>query len=243
MLVGLPIALLYFDIAFVVVFISTLIQGWTVAWAARRFYITLPRSNRLPRRVQLDLPGQPEQEIIIGYPVLANSPYLTRGLLPSFARPALVVRDDKILSPSEAEPMQAGDHVYLLISPDKAQALDRFFVNMSRLTGPDLRLDGDFFVAGNVKLGALADFYGLSIAPAAADTFLADYIAKALKRAPRQSDIVPLGPITLVVYRVANSRVTSVGLRLGDDPAAPLTPVMRLKKRTRDLWARSVGFR
>jgi cell volume regulation protein A len=242
MLVGMHAALMYFDIAFVVVFISILVQGWTVALAAGRLHIALPRSNRLPRRVELDLSGQPEQEIV-GYPVLANSLYLERGLLPSWARPASVVRDGKILSPSEAEPMQVGDQVYLLISPDKAQALDRFFVNKSRMTGPDLRLDGDFFVAGNVKLGALADFYELSIAPAAADTFLADYIAKELRRAPRRSDIVPLGPITLVMHRVANSRVTSVGLRLGDDPAAPLTPVMRLKKRTRDLWARSVGFR
>ncbi|MGA6962336.1 MAG: potassium/proton antiporter, partial [Xanthobacteraceae bacterium] len=98
LLVGLPKAYLYFDIAFVVVLVSLLVQGWTIAAAARRLHIALPRSDPLPRRVELDLPGQLAQEIV-GYPISANSPYLTRGLLPSWARPTLVVRAEKILSP------------------------------------------------------------------------------------------------------------------------------------------------
>src|SRR5262249_10294557 len=80
LLVGLPDAHLYFDIAFVVVLTSLLIQGWTIAFAARQLHIALPRADTLPRRVDLDLPGQLEQEIV-GYPVSANSPYLKRGLL------------------------------------------------------------------------------------------------------------------------------------------------------------------
>jgi cell volume regulation protein A len=230
-LVGLPSSFLYFDIAFVVVFTSLVIQGWTIPLVARRLYIALPHSDRLPRL----LPGQPEQEII-GYPVSANSLYLKRGLLPSWALPALVVRDGKILSPSEARPTQPGDYIYLLVSPEKAQGLERFFVNMPRLARPDPGLHGDFFVAGDVRLGALANFYALTIARAAADTSLADHIAKELKRAPRQGDIVPLGPITLVAHRLAGGRVASVGLRLGGDEAMPLTPVMRLKKFARELW-------
>src|SRR5437016_2225448 len=91
LLVNLPKAHLYFDIAFVVVLASLLIQGWTIPWAARRLHIALPRQDHMPRRVELDLPGQLAQEIV-GYPVAANSPYLRRGLLPSWARPTLVVR-------------------------------------------------------------------------------------------------------------------------------------------------------
>src|SRR6516225_9123149 len=129
LLVGLPNAHVYFDIAFVVVLTSLLIQGWTIAAAARRLHIALPRHDPLPRRVELDLPGQLEQEIV-GYPVSANSPYLKRGLLPSWARPTLVVREQKILSPLESQPVRPGDYVYVLAPPEKAQALDRFFVDM-----------------------------------------------------------------------------------------------------------------
>src|SRR5712691_5471599 len=179
LLVGLPKAYLYFDIAFVAVLASLLVQGWTIAWAARRLHVALPRHDPLPRRVELDLPGQLTQEIV-GYPVSANSPYLKRRLLPSWARPMLVVRAEKILSPAEAEPVRQGDYVYLLAPPEKAQALDRFFVDMPPPAAPDPRLLGDFFVAGDVTLGALAEIYGLTIAPEAAGISLADYFSEEL---------------------------------------------------------------
>jgi cell volume regulation protein A len=237
LLVGLPNAYRYFDIAFVVVLTSLLIQGWTITWAARRLHIALPRHDPLPRRVELDLPGQLEQEIV-GYPVSANSPYLKRGLLPSWARPTLVVREEKILSPTEARPVQQGDYVYLLAPPEKAQALDRFFVDMPPPAVPDPRLLGDFFVAGDVTLGALAEIYGLSIAPDAAEVALADHIAEELGRRPKQGDVVPLGPIALVAHRVRDGRVTSVGLRLAEDDTPPATLAATLKKIARDLWSR-----
>ncbi len=88
LLVGLPTAYLFFDVAFVVVLSSLLIQGWTVAFAARKLDISFARSDPLPRRVELDLPGQLTREIV-GYPVPANSPYLRRGLIPNWARPTL----------------------------------------------------------------------------------------------------------------------------------------------------------
>jgi cell volume regulation protein A len=236
LLVGLPHAYLYFDIAFVVVLTSLLIQGWTIAAAARRLHIALPRHDPLPRRVELDLPGQLEQEIV-GYPVSANSPYLKRGLLPSWARPTLVVREQKILSPLESQPVQPGDYVYVLAPPEKAQALDRFFVDMPPPAAPDPRLLGDFFVSGDVTLGALADIYGLSIASDAAEMSLADHFADEIKRQPKQSDVVPLGPIALVAHRVVNGRVTSMGLRLAEDEA-PATLPAKLKRVARDLWSR-----
>ncbi len=71
LLVGLPKAYLFFDVAFVVVLSSLLIQGWTVALAARRLHITFTRSDPIPRRVELDLPGQLAREIV-GYPISAE---------------------------------------------------------------------------------------------------------------------------------------------------------------------------
>jgi cell volume regulation protein A len=215
LLVGVPNAQVYFDIAFVVVLTSLLIQGWSIAWAARALHIALPRHDHMPRRVELDLPGQLEQEIV-GYPVPANSPYLRRALLPSWARPTLVVRDEKILSPAEAGEVRQGDYIYLLAPPEKAQALDRFFVNMPPPARPDPALLGDFFVSGDHTLGELAEIYGLSIAPEETALALADFFAARLRR-PKQGDTIPLGTIALVAHRVTDGRVTSVGLRLAED--------------------------
>jgi cell volume regulation protein A len=235
LLVKLPNAEVYFNIAFVVVLASLLIQGWSIARAARLLHVALPRHDHMPRRVELDLPGQLEQEIV-GYPVAPNSPFLRRGLLPSWARATLVVRDQKILSPPEADPVRAGDYVYLLAPPEKAQALDRFFVDMPPPARPDPRLLGDFFVTGEHTLGELAEIYGLQIAEEEKGVALADHFAKHGRRVPRPGDTLPLGEIVLIAHQVADGRVTSIGLRLAElEPdEKPPTSLERLQR----LWRR-----
>jgi cell volume regulation protein A len=240
LLVGVPNAQLYFDVGFVVVLVSLLVQGWTIAPSAHWFHVSFPRSAPLPRRVELDLPGQLEQEIV-GYPLSANSPYLRRGLLPAWARPTLVVRDQRILSPAEAEPLQQGDYIYLLAPPERAQALDRFFVDMPPPVRPDPLLLGDFFVSGDHTLGELAEIYGLSIAPEETGLSLADFIARRTVRTPRAGDIVPLGTIALVVQRVNEGRVANVGLRLAEELEAetpPGTMVERFKRAAGRWWSK-----
>jgi len=220
-LVGLPGAYLYFDVAFVVVLSSLLVQGWTVALAARKLDISFTRSDPLPRRVELDLPGQLAREII-GYPVPANSPYLRRGLIPNWARPTLVIRNEEILTPTEAHPVREGDYIYLLAPPEKAQALDRFFVRMPPPVSPDPRLLGDFFVPGTATLGALAEIYGLQVAADHTEVSLSDYFSEQLRRRVKTGDIVELGPIALLAHKVSNGAVTTVGLRLAE-PESPDT--------------------
>jgi potassium/hydrogen antiporter len=239
LLVGVPGAHIFFDIAFVVVLTSLLVQGWTIAIAARRLGVSFPRHDPLPRRIELDLPGQLAQEMV-GYPVAAKSPYLRRGLIPSWAKPTLIVRDERILTPEEGAPVREGDYLYLLAPPEKAQALDRFFVDMPPPAAPDPQLLGDFFVAGDVTLGALAEIYGLSISGDHAAVALTDHFAEELKRPPRQGDIVPLGPIALLAHRVADGRVAMVGLRLADDDEAdrPATAIGRVRRLARRLLAR-----
>ena len=221
MLVGLPGAYLYFDVVFVVVLSSLLVQGWTVALAARKLDISFTRSDPLPRRVELDLPGQLAREII-GYPVPANSPYLRRGLIPNWARPTLVIRNEEILTPTEAHPVREGDYIYLLAPPEKAQALDRFFVRMPPPISPDPRLLGDFFVPGTATLGALAEIYGLQVAADHTEVSLSDYFSEQLRRRVKTGDIVELGPIALLAHKVSNGAVTTVGLRLAE-PESPDT--------------------
>lgn len=227
LLVGLPAAYLFFDVAFVVVLLSLLVQGWTVAYAARRLDISFTRSDLVPRRVELDLPGQLAREIV-GYPVAANSPFLSRGLIPNWARPTLVIRNEQILTPTEAEPVREGDYVYLLAPPEKAQALDRFFVKLPPPAKPDPRLLGDFFVPGTATLGALADIYGLQVAADHIEATLADYFTEQLNRRVKTGDIVELGPIALLAHKVENGRVRTVGLRLAE-PEEPADWIGRLK--------------
>src|ERR1019366_8987301 len=132
----------------------------------------------------------------------------------------LVVRNEEILTPAEADPVRAGDYVYLLAPPEKAQALDRFFVNMPPPASPDPRLLGDFFVSGDVTLGALAEIYGLQVAADHMELALADFFTEQLRRPAKTGNIVQLGPIALLAHKVANGRVTTVGLRLAEPEEA-----------------------
>jgi cell volume regulation protein A len=226
LLVGLPAAYMFFDVAFVVVLSSLLVQGWSVAVAAKKLDISFARADPLPRRIELDLPGQLAREIV-GSPVTRNSPFMRRGLIPNWARPTMVVRKEEILTPPEADPLVEGDYVYLLAPPEKAQALDRFFVEMPPPAKPDPRLLGDFFVPGTATLGALADIYGLQVAAAYAELPLAQYFIEQLGRPARVGDIVVLGPIALLAHQVEGGRVMTVGLRLAE-PEAPETWPERL---------------
>ncbi|RDV04407.1 potassium/proton antiporter [Undibacter mobilis] len=221
LLVKLPGATMYFDVAFVVVLFSLLIQGWTVAMSARRLDMSFSRADPAPQRVELDLPGQLTRELV-GYPVSPKSPFLKRGLIPNWARPTLVIRDEEILTPPEAAPVRQGDYVYLLAPPEKAQALDRFFMESPAPRVPAAEALGDFVVSGSATLGALADIYGLQVAADHAEISLADFFTEQLGRPARAGDIVALGTIALLAQKVEGGKVTNVGLRL-DEPEAAAT--------------------
>src|SRR5947199_3855271 len=243
MLVGLSKAYLYFDVAFVVVIISLLLQGWTLAAAARRLHVALPRADRGPRRVELDLPGQLEQQLV-GYSVRPKSLYLRRGLIPSWSKPTLVIRDQKILSPAEAEPVAAGDYLYLLAPPEKAEALDRFFVDMAPQAAPDPHLLGDFMVSGEHTLGELAEIYGVTVEEEQSALTLADYFDVNLDHAPKEGATLPLDAIVLVARSISGGRVNVVGLRLPEDEEdiVPETRIRALRRRIRRIWAELAGI-
>jgi cell volume regulation protein A len=227
LLVGMKDAQLYFDVAFVVVLASLLIQGWTIATAARRLHVALPRIDPVAHRVELDLPGQLTQELV-GYAVETNSPYLRRGIVPSWAKPTLVIRDEQVLTAAEAGSIHHGDYVYLLAPPEKAQALDRFFVDMPPPAMPDPRLLGDFFVPADATLGALAEIYGLPVDPAQAATSLADYFVDQLGHAAHPGDRLQLGVVALIAHTVHDAKVATVGLQLADpEPPAPRPRLLR----------------
>ena len=226
LLIGLPKAHIFFDVGFVVVLVSLIVQGWTISPAARRLHIALPRADVTARRTELDLPGQLEQELV-GYPVIAGSPYLRRNIRPSWAKLTLVVRDERVHTPEEAGDVRVGDYIYFLAPPNRAQALDRFFVEGAQAAAAPMVVE-DFFVPGDATLGALAEIYGVSVDPAEAGTSLADHFVKRLNRTPRINDLISLGEVALVAHTVTEGAVTMVGLQLAEpEPLQPKSALGR----------------
>ncbi len=237
LLVGLPGAHFYFDVGFVVVFVSLLVQGWTIAPAARLLHVALPRANVSAHRTELDLPGQLTQELV-GYPVVADSPYLRRVTTPSWAKLTLLVRNERVLTPEEAGAVREGDFVYFLAPPDRAQLLDRFFADTASSAQPEAALIEDFFVSGDATLGALAEIYGLTVPPEKVAVTLADYFAEHSTRPPRVGDSIRLAPLAMVAHTVTDGRVSMVGLQLADPEPEARTPWERVRIMARRTWRR-----
>jgi cell volume regulation protein A len=204
--------------------------------------VALPRVDRAPRRVELDLPGQLEQQLV-GYPVRPKSLYFRRGLLPSWSKPTLVIRDERILSPVEADPVEPGDYVYLLAPPEKAEALDRFFVDMAPSSAPDPHLLGDFMVSGEHTLAELAEIYGVKVDEHPATLTLSDYFDIHLDNAPKEGAELGLDSIVLVARSLGGGRVNVVGLRLpeDEDEVVPQTRTQRLRRKLADVWSQVAG--
>jgi len=212
LLMDLPNATLYFNVAFVVVVTSLLVQGWTLKPAARLFGVALPRREASIRRIELDLPGQLDYELV-GYRVGPTSAVLsTNAELPGWARPAMVVRDEVILLPHEAGPARPGDTAYFLAPPGEVYRLDWLFAEGDEAREAEHEAFGTFSLPGDVPLGELAGFYDLPIPPRYAAHSASAMFAARFESEVRIGDRIGLGGATLVARKVRDGRAVEIGI-------------------------------
>lgn len=219
MLASLPNAFLYFDVAFVVVLTSLVVQGWTLPPVARRLGVALPRRAEPGPRVEFELPGQVEEEFV-GYPVAGGSPIARGAKLPGWARVVMVARDKRLLMGAENGPIAAGDYVYLLAPPDRVRQLDPLFSAPKELPPEERDFFGEFVFDGATTLGAIARTYGFPVPASVADRRVSDHFAEQLNEHPVVGDRLRLGPTELIVREVDGDRVTKVGLEIDPQAAA-----------------------
>jgi len=210
---GIEHAELYFNVAFVVVLLSLLVQGWTLTWSARRLGLALPRQTTPVHRSEVDLPGQLELEMV-GYPVLADSAIMNGAHVPSWARPTFVVRAQHIVMPHEAGGLEAGDYAYYLAPPNRVARLDQLFAAHAELLISNEPFFGEFSFNGAVKLRDVGAFYGLPIEDETADMTIAELFAQRFDETPEIGDHVPIGEAVLIVQDVDEDQVTNAGLQL-----------------------------
>lgn len=207
----------FFNIAFFIVLVSLVFQGWTVAPLARWFELDVPTSSTRVQRVELGVPGQVGYEFV-GYKLADGSPALKtpsdRLPLPPKTSLLCVLRDEKPLSLKEGIKLLPGDHVYLLATASELPALDKLLVGLDE---PD-RLSvqaffGEFVVTPRAKLADLAMLYGFEVPEDKAGWSIARYIYSQYRH-PVVGDRVRLGQVEFVVLEMSDSRLTKVSLNL-----------------------------
>ena len=212
LLAGLPNAWLYFNVAFVVVLVSLLVQGWTLARAAHWLGVAVPRADPDTRRIQLDLPGQLEYDMI-GYRIAPGSAALRGAPLPGRVRLAMVVRSGEVLLPEECGAFAALDYAYFVAPGGQAPRLDWLFADGSDAREAEQDTFGSFILPGDVPLGELAKFYGLPMPARIARTTAAQLFDERFDAQPQVGDRLAIGHAVLVVREVRDDRVTRVGLK------------------------------
>lgn len=212
LLAKLPNAWLFFNVAFVVVLASLIVQGWTLARAAHWFGVAVPRNDPDTRRIQLDLPGQLDYDMV-GYRVAPASAALLGTALPASVRLAMVVREGRILLPDAAEALQANDYAYFLSPTGQARRLDWLFAEGRDARDAEQDMFGLFNLPGDVPLGELAKFYGLHIPARYAERTAAALFDERFDEAPQVGDRLALGRAVLVVRSLRDDAVAQVGLK------------------------------
>jgi cell volume regulation protein A len=214
-LAAVPNAPAYFNIAFFVVLFSMLVQGSTLTAAARRLGVALKGTTQRVSRVEIDVPGQTEQEIV-GYPVTADSVILGLSRLPAWARTVMVVRKGQILDRAEAGPLQPGDYCYFLVSPHRLPRLDSLFRESPDVARRLGLLFGELAIRGETRVAELERFYGLDFGGHDPDETLAEWMAARLPGKPALDAAVPIAGGKLVVRRLESGRISSAGLQLDE---------------------------
>ncbi|GAA0711803.1 potassium/proton antiporter [Dokdonella soli] len=213
MLMRLPHATLIFNVAFIVVLASLLVQGWTLGLAARLLDVALPRRDRAIRRVELDLPGSLERELV-GYQVAPGASILGGAAAPGWAQLTMIVRGGAILMPETAGALAVGDYAYLLAPPGRVYRLDWLFAPPDEAREAEREMFGEFSFDAHVRLADVASFYDLPIRAKDAPLTLAEHFARKFEHTIEVGDRVRLGPVTLVARELSDDGVAKVGLKL-----------------------------
>lgn len=213
MLSGVPNSEIYFNIAFFVVLVSLLVQGWTLTWTARRLGIALAHPAAEARRVEIDVPGQLEYEMV-GYPIVADSPVRSRKTLPSWVRPLFVVRDSQVVAPEHAGAFQPGDYAYFLAPPTRVMRLDRLFA--PRDSDESDKPPGVFLFKGDVPLSEVVTVYGLPVPEDLKSLTIAEAFAERYETRLEVGDAIQLGPAALVARETDGDLLVSAALEIDD---------------------------
>ena len=202
----------YFNVAFIVVLVSLLIQGWTIKPVARKLGLITPPRMGAVQKVEIDLPGAAHHELL-SYRVVKDSPVLRGERIPRWAMPSLVVRDGKSMRYQYAGRLRENDLVYLFIAPSYSRLLDRLFASRAPVDPEDTDFFGAFAISPLRPAADLDAAYGPGLLNEQEKTLtIADLMKQrpAVWRTPRSP-----GSLILIVRDLDETdHIRSVGMSL-----------------------------
>ncbi|MCL7750344.1 potassium/proton antiporter [Guyparkeria hydrothermalis] len=222
MIYGIPDAERFFEIAYVVVITSLLIQGSTVPLAARLLKVEVPPLAEPRQRADLNLPIEPRLEMVqfvVGEHTDADGAGLDRLPFGESVTVAGVVRNLALRKAERGFRFQAGDIVLTIIPEDMINDLNRFFTGERRKKAAlaEQTFFGAFSLRGGARIADLAQVYGIQPPEALQEATLDEAIKSLLRNPPVVGDSVDLDRVSLTVREMEGPTITQVGLKFREE--------------------------
>jgi potassium/hydrogen antiporter len=225
LLAGLEQAQMLFNLAFVAVLVSLLLQGSTLPLAARLCRVEIPPTPEPLQRTSLDIAVDGDYELMIYQLDNANwcvGSHLRDLKMPADTRIAALFRQNHLLHPSGSTRLALNDVLCVVGRPRDLAALSKLFSTTHTPRHLENRsFFGDFILQGDAQLGEVGRFYGFAVPPELAELTLASFFSKHFGGHPVVGDSIQWEGHTWVVAAMDNDWILKIGLKLGSGSGKP----------------------
>lgn len=224
LLAGVPESRMLFNVAFVVVLGSLLLQGMTIRPVARLLRVAMPRRAEPAVEVMLSDARTHLFEFVVEPGSGLDGTSVASVTPPGEAYVATALRDGRPIGPGE-NPLREGDRVLVVGDVDAIDEISEYFARRSEAGTPEARQwFGDFEMDATASLDEVVALYGDSGLPQSGQS-VADALAVQLPR-PVVGDEAVIGGVRFSVREMHQGDIVRVGVRLprhagGAHPPAP----------------------
>jgi len=218
-LAGVPNEHLYFDVAFVVVIVSLVLQGWTLVPVARWLKLEVPGELEPDQAMPLDaIPSKDVMEVL-AFNVEEQSPI--RGVCWQDLKFSVsvqflgIIRDGEWQLPDKEPVFNSRDTLMVLAKLKDVKKVSEVLASEADSSGlSNSNFFGDFVLNGEVSLADLDAFYTINMADQNKKQSLSSYISERFHRRVVIGDQVRLDQLVLTVRELdENGLITQVGIK------------------------------
>jgi cell volume regulation protein A len=221
---GLEGSTLLFNVTFVVVLMSLIVQGTTIPNLARLFGVEVPHAETQIDRLEVPLPGPANVELVQltverGASCFRREPVaFIREKYPANGTCVALVRNEELVFPGPQTVFEAGDIAILLLPHGAHEKIAPLFARLPDVGPLSARsFFGEFVLDGGARVADVMTLYGGS-KPARAEENLtiAELLDARLGRGLVVGDRLQLDRIAITVREIEDGKVVRVGLKLAD---------------------------